>query len=341
MEQKRLNEGKLLDGSGNLVEAGYAFSLVKDYHRKDIVGLKTRIKEWDYYYIGNHDYAIALTIDDNSYMSLCSVTFFDYRKKTYLEKSSMHVFTFGKVGLPEKSSAGNTEFHDKNVEMHFDHSNGKRHIYGAYHTFEKKAEIDFEFMLEETSKNSMVIATPFSKKGHFYYNQKINNMKAKGWIDFKGERYSFSEDDSRAVLDWGRGVWTRKNTWYWASLNDVQDGHNVGFNLGYGFGDTSAASENMFFYDDKAYKLEDVVFDIQKEKRKDIYDAPWKMKDKGGNIDLDFTPLIVRKGGANILIINSRQRQVFGIYNGTIKAEGKTFEIKDLLGFAEKVYNKW
>ena len=34
--QHKLSNGPLLDSTGNLVEAGYAFSLIKDYDRKAI-----------------------------------------------------------------------------------------------------------------------------------------------------------------------------------------------------------------------------------------------------------------------------------------------------------------
>ena len=68
MEQHKLTSGPLLDKDGNLIEAGYAFNLVRTYNRKDIKTGKSRIKEWDYYYIGDDNFGIALTIDDNSYM---------------------------------------------------------------------------------------------------------------------------------------------------------------------------------------------------------------------------------------------------------------------------------
>ena len=103
MEQHLLSPGLLLDEDGNLKEAGYAFDLVKEYHRKDIKASGFRIKEWDYYYIGDHKRAIALTIDDNSYMDLFCVTLFDYEKKTYIEKSYMHAFFFFLRNLPESS----------------------------------------------------------------------------------------------------------------------------------------------------------------------------------------------------------------------------------------------
>ena len=72
--QHKLSNGPLLDEKGNLNEAGYAFSLVKQYQRKDIKARKGRIKEWDYYFINDEEYGVALTIDDNSYMGMASVS---------------------------------------------------------------------------------------------------------------------------------------------------------------------------------------------------------------------------------------------------------------------------
>ena len=93
----------------------------------------------------------------------------------------------------------------------------------------------------------MVIATPFDKDKHFYYNQKINCMRAEGTVTYgyHNRTYTFDPADSFAVLDWGRGVWTYKNTWYWGSASGLVDGEKFGFNIGYGFGNTRAASENM------------------------------------------------------------------------------------------------
>ena len=63
-----------------------------------------------------------------------------------------------------------------------------------------------------------------------------------------GEKtYVFDPADSFGVLDWGPGVWTYHNTWYWGSASGQVEGVPFGWNIGYGFGDTSAASENMLF----------------------------------------------------------------------------------------------
>lgn len=340
MTQKLLSMGPLLDEKGNLLEAGYAFSLVKDYDRNSIKK-KWRIKEWDYYYLGDEKFGIALTVADNSYMSLMSVSVFDYVNKHDWTKSYMGWLTFGTVCLPKTSKTGDVFYESKNYSMYFKNENGKRRLVCSMKNIVKGQDFECDVYLEETNKNSMVIATPFNKKKHFYYNQKINLLSAKGSFKFGPIQHVFDKD-ARGVLDWGRGVWTYSNTWYWSSLNAVQDGHNIGFNLGYGFGDTSNASENMFFYDDKAYKLNDVKFEIpQTKKGKDDFMGEWKFTSESGDIELTFTPIFNRHSNTNALIIQSNQNQVFGRFSGKIIVEGKTYVLKNLLGFAEKVMNRW
>lgn len=67
----------------------------------------------------------------------------------------------------------------------------------------------------------------------------------------------------------------------------------------------------------------------------------WKIESKDKKIDLSFHPLLDRFADSNVLFIRSLQHQVFGIFNGTIKVKGRTIKIENLLGFAEKVFNKW
>ena len=341
--QHQLTPGPLLDEKGNLAEAGYAFGLVKEYNRKAIKGLAGRIKEWDYYYIGDQHFGVALTIDDNSYMGLVSVSVLDYEKKSDVTKSYMKWLTFGETNFPSSSKDGDVFSESKKYSMFFSNKNGKRRLVCKMKNVRKGEDFECDLLLEETTDKSMVIATPFNKKKHFYYNQKINLLRATGYFKLGELQYQFKKDSTVGVLDWGRGVWTYSNTWYWSSLNGVtQDGHLVGFNLGYGFGDTSAASENMFFYDKEAFKLEDVVFNIPKnEKGKHLFLEDWTLQSKSGDIDLKFDPIIDRYSNTNALIIQSNQHQVFGYFSGIIKAGNKEYKIDNLIGFAEMVKNRW
>lgn len=209
--------------------------------------------------------------------------------------------------------------------------------------FDGKNNLHVDFLLTDEPEESMVIATPFNKKKHFYYNQKIVGMRAEGEVRIGEELIEFKKEDSVALLDWGRGVWTYKNTWYWGAGAKEIDGHMFGFNIGYGFGDTSNATENMLFYDGKAHKLNDVSFVIPKdEKGNDDYLKPWKFISSDKRFEMDFLPIINRHSNTNAIIISSNQNQVFGKFSGiAVLDDGKEIKIKDMIGFAEKVKNRW
>ena len=141
------------------------------------------------------------------------------------------------------------------------------------------------------------------------------------------------------------------------------DGHKFGWNIGYGFGDTSAASENMLFYDGKAHKLSQVKFNIPSRNRKytthgscctsggttvetldqvDDYLSPWTFTSDDGRFEMLFMPIMDRASKTDVKLICSDQHQVFGKFSGTATLDdGTVIEVQDFLGFAEKVYNKW
>lgn len=341
MNNHLMSPGKLLNEKGNLREPGYAFELNQEYSRKDIKAPKWRIKEWDYYYFGDDHYGLAVTIDDNGYMGLASTSILNFENKSYINKAHMYWFCMGKVGMPSTSVNGSVSKSGKNYSVSMINNNGERRIVVDMKKYKDGKDLHIDVTLSMTTDKSMVIATPWKKAKHFYYNQKINLLKVEGGFKFGDFEYKFNEK-AYGVLDWGRGVWTYKNTWYWSSMSGECDGHRIGFNLGYGFGDTSAASENMLFIDDKAFKLNDVTFNIpQTPKGKDDFIKPRTFTSKDGAINMTFTPIIDRADCTNALLICQNAHQVFGKFDGTIKAEGKEYKIIDMIGFAEKVSNRW
>ena len=84
----------LLDEKGNIREPGYAKKLLWAYRRSDIKANPLRIKEWDYYLITNGRIGLALTIADNSYMSLNSISLLNFDEGWEITQSPMSFMTF-------------------------------------------------------------------------------------------------------------------------------------------------------------------------------------------------------------------------------------------------------
>jgi len=343
--QKEITQAiPLLDEKGNLTEAGFAKKLLPVYERTKVKGGFMRLKEWDYYYVGNDDFGVAMTIADNSYMSLDSISFLSFGENPWeITKSPMRWLTRGKTNLPETSAAGITKIEGKGYNIRFEVAGGKRKLTAHMEKFRGNDAIDIDITLTDEPEESMVICTPFEKDAHFYYNQKINCLHAAGTVKLGEEVYTFEPGSAFGVLDWGRGVWTYHNTWYWGSASGLANGVDFGFNIGYGFGDTSAASENMLFYDGKAHKLSQVKFEIpMRADGKEDFLKPWKFTSDDGRFEMDFLPIIDRASCTDVKLIKSDQHQVFGKFSGVaVLDDGTKLQIKDLLGFAEKVENKW
>ena len=343
MQHEITHSAPLLNDKGSLREPGYAKKLLPVYRRADIRAGKARIKEWDYYLAANDHFAVALTIADNGYMGLDSISLLHFDEKWERTKSPMRVFPMGRTGLPETSAAGDTVITGNGYGIAFRHVGDSRVLTFRMGDFLDGQPIEGRLVLTEEPEESMVIATPFDKPGHFYYNQKINCMRAEGWITLGKRRIELTPDRFFGVLDWGRGVWTYHNTWYWGSASGELDGVPFGWNIGYGFGNTAAASENVLFYDGKIHKLGDVSFNIPKDaKGREDYMKPWTFTSDDNRFYMDFTPVLDRSALTSVIVIKSDQHQVFGRFTGRVTLDdGTVLPVRDFFGFAEKVENKW
>jgi hypothetical protein len=140
-------------------------------------------------------------------------------------------------------------------------------------------------------------------------------------------------------LDWGRGVWEYQSKWKWASASGfLANGATVGLNLGYGFGDNSAATENALILNGVIHKLDQVEFDYDPEN----YMKPWGFQDNQGRLDLTLTPFTERVAQTNLGVIFSEVHQMFGQYSGfVVDDHGEKVIIDGLIGFAEDHIARW
>lgn len=329
----------LLNDAGELREPGWSRHLVQKYDRSMIRAPKWRIKEWDYYLILSDSFAGAFTISDDGYIGLQSVSLLTFDGEPWEHTETvLNAFPMGRINLPSDSSVGPTKFMDKRLRMKFDVAKGKRRIRCKFDNFCDGKPFKCDIILKQSDMDTMVIATPWDKKHAFYYNQKINCMRASGYMEFDGKRYEFNPQTDFGTLDWGRGVWTYDNTWHWGSGNADINGNSFGFNIGYGFGNTEAATENVIFYNGRAHKLDDIEFHIPE----DSYMKPWTFTSSDGRFEMDFIPVMDRAACLDYKVIVSDQHQVFGRMSGKAVLDGGTvIEVKDMMCFAEKVHNRY
>lgn len=335
----------LLNEDGALREPGWSRRIYQIYDRKAIKAPKFRIKEWDYYLVMGDDFGVAFTISDDGYIGLQSVSLLDFSSETPWEHTEtiLNAFPMGKLKLPGTSEKGNIWYGDKRLGLSYVKFPNERNIRCEFQNFFQGKPLTCNIHLDEPYMDTMVIATPWNTNPKaFYYNQKINCMRASGYVEYNGKTYTLDPAKHFGTLDWGRGVWTYDNTWYWSSGNGIINSKPFGFNLGYGFGNTAAASENIIFYDGKAHKIDDIVFAIPETPNGKDYMSPWEFHSSDGRFEASFVPILDRAAKIDVKFIITDQHQVFGKMSGrAITDDGEVLEFHDLLCFAEDVHNKY
>jgi hypothetical protein len=297
-----------------------------------------RVKRWDYYAFFTPRRFFSATIADLGHAGNIFVYTLDF------ETGDLHedglIIPLGKgIELPRNSTQGDSHFEDKRIKLDFSLHADHRHLSVSWPDFHDGRGIEAAIDLATPpGYESINIVIPIGQK-RFYYNRKINYLPANGTLRYGNQHEELKPSESLGSLDWGRGVWEYRSFWNWASASGfLPDGRTIGLNLGLGFGDLSAATENVFILDNHIHKLDQVKFDYVSGN----YMKPWHFSDNQNRLDLTFTPFKERLAKTNLGIIDSEVHQMFGRYNGHVTTEdGDVILVKDLIGFAEEHHARW
>ena len=334
MQQEITEKTLLLNKKGELNKKGYAKRMNFIYNRENVKKFPLKLKEWNFYQFRNDKYIIQLTIGHVSYMTSVSGTLFDLKTGQRFEIGALKFLSQPKLDKdPEQPSF--VEWANDDIYTSF-RVEEKERLLCIKGKNKKYQNIEFDIHMENDPDNEkMVIATPFKNKKQFYLNYKENYYKVWGKVVFDDN--IFELNDATGLIDWGRGVWPYKHEWFWGNMTSFIDGVPFGFNIGWGFGDLSNATENMFFYNKKAYKLGKLIV----ERNVNNYMDKWYLKDEFGQMELEFSPFYNNYTENKYVVIDTHCNQLFGYFKGHIIVDAKKIEFANLLAFIEHAENKW
>jgi len=338
-QQRMLSSGNLIDAAGGLAQTGYSKQAVATFNRSQIKAAPWRIKEWDFYQISNERYCLQMTIGHVSYAGTVSATLFEFATGRRYSATRMLTLPFNKLRMPASAETGDLAFKKAGFEMEFHIETGARRLRCTIQGDAKTPAMDIDIHLTQPDLSSIVIATPFDEdRRMFYYNHKINCMPASGTAVIGDQTFVFEPDSAFGLLDWGRGVWPFRHSWNWGNGSGLINGKRFGFNIGYGFGNTSAATENMLFYDGVAHKIGEVYFDLTTGG----FMAPKRFSSSDGRFEMLFTPVYDNYTATKMLFVDNSCHQVFGTFSGTaVLDDGTALDVKNLFAFAEYAVNRW
>lgn len=332
----------MFDESGNLIAAGWARHCWFDYKR-DMVKDKMRRKEWDFYQLSNGRYMVQLSFANISLGGYVSSVLVDLQSGKVVN-STMAPFIGGKdkYVLPACGDVvNNVKGHIGKADFEFDTKETSRTLYF------KMGDVELNFSMDMfPDHENITTLLPFEGRPDKYFMTiKQNSMPCEGAYRIGSDIYEFTKQDTFCVLDWGRVNTPYKMVWYWGNGSGyVKDAegkdHIVGFEITWGIGDESNATETCIFYDGKAHKFGAV--DVETFPKPDKYMNDWKFVSEDGRFDLTMTPFFDHHSDLNVMVMRMNSHQVHGKWNGTVTLDdGTKIEIKDMYAFCEYVENRW
>ena len=331
----------LLRPDGSLMQVGWARQPLLHANLEDATTTRFRwmqrfrTKRWDYYGVTSPGGFFSITLADLGYAATAFVYTVDFERKTHHEETITIPLARG-VTLARNSDRGDCRYTGRRAQVEFRVEGRDRIVAVHWDDFGGvPLDADLRFTLPDGHESTVVVIPIEGRR--FYYNRKINAMPVEGTIRIGDAVTDVDPATSLGNLDWGRGVWEYESFWVWASASGfLPDGGAVGLNMGYGFVDASAATENTLLVDGRIHKLGTIDFDYTDTD----FMRPWTMR--SDRVDLVFTPFLERVASTNLLAVQSEVHQMFGRYNGTVVDDaGSAVQIVDLVGWAEEHHARW
>lgn len=349
----------LVADDGTLLSPGWARHMLFDYETDKIVPGK-RFKQWDFYQVSNGRYMAQISFANISVGGYISAALIDLKNPDKTKKHAagnvlapMTLFLGGKdkYPLPPKGDVPNNVKYTVTgigapADFEFDTKEDSRTLYYKSVFQGKEVECNFQMDIPEGLENITTVLPFKGAPTRFFMTTKQNCMPCGGTFRWGDQVFEFSKDDSFCCLDWGRVNSPYKLVWYWGNGSTYVDGadgkkHLFGFEITWGIGDESKATETAIFYDGKAHKFGAV--DVEVFPKPDKYMEPWHFVSEDGRFDFVMKPFYDHHADTNILnLVRMHCHQVHGLWSGTaILDDGTKVEIKDMYAFCEYCENKW
>ena len=341
--QNKLTEFQILPNEqGRIVEPGWAAKLVFDYCPRNIVQERMKIREWDSYILisSSGDYALTMHIADNRALGQVSACFYDIKNKAKYECYNPKPLHGGSITLSKTSESGSSVYKGLFCEFMCLVNSSDRHLYCNYSkVFNASIEANVHVNRDSSSESVSVLIPMNDDKTQFCCNQVIACMPVSGSVTVNSQNFEFDSGADFAVLDWGRGVWTKNCRRIHCVGNALVNGKPFGFNIGYGFGNTDAATENAFFYDGVCHKLDKIFIDYP------CADDNYKMctvRSNDKRFEMKIEPLYYCENEHDFTVVRQSEKIMFGRMSGTaVTEDGAKIEVKDMICYFEQSTGKY
>jgi hypothetical protein len=296
-------------------------------HRTNLRGWG-RSKRWEYWCVQTADWALGITISHIDYLALHQVHFVDFATGEEIDQAA--IVPLARGPHLDEHSGGVARARTKKVSI--DLIPNTRGLRLVATTDRVAADIHID---RPNGHESMGVVIPWNDK-QFQYTVKENTLPASGSLRVDGRDLPLPEGQTWAVLDHGRGRWPYSTTWNWGSGSGQVGEHVIGLQFGGKWTEGTGMTENALCIDGQVSKISQ---ELEWTYNPHAWLEPWTVR--GDDVDVVLTPVFERKARTNVGVIFTEVHQCFGVWEGSVVAEGREYRVAGVRGFAEEARMRW
>jgi hypothetical protein len=306
-------------------------------HVAELHGPWGRQKRWDYWCVQTPDAILQVTVAHLDYLGIVDVSFVDLRSRAVASAVRIVPFARG-LRLPRDVEGGLIAWRADGLELAIEPGADGTRIVARCRTSRGPIDADV-VVIRPPGEESLNVVVPWSER-RYQLTSKHVARPARGRIAALGAEHAVDpEQGGFGALDYGRGVWPASTTWNWGTAAcHVPGVGRVGVQLGGAWTDGTGSTENGVLVEGK---LDKIGADLRWRYDARDFMRPWRISDAAGEVDLTFTPAVLRRSRVELLVARSVLHLSFGHWSGTVRAFGRPIAIDRALGWAEEHRARW
>ena len=249
-------EGHTLDlvvGDGGLDPDALAWTRAPR-RRCNLPARSLRAKRWNSWIVHDRRFLFAAGVADLGLVSRGHAVMIDLAAKVVVARAATSVGRRGcALGETEDAPA---RFRSRRLTFSSTHEGDTTSVLVTCERFDEGERLSAAMRVAyPPGAEVFCFAAPLPDRG-FHYASKHLALPAAGHVRVGSREYAFEGPQALATLDYGRGVWPRRAAWTWASASGWCGDELVGINLGRGWTDGGAATENVVSVDGRLHHLD-------------------------------------------------------------------------------------
>jgi hypothetical protein len=289
-----------------------------------------RLKEWQALQIATPRLFANVALFDAKLMSLIQAKVYDR------ERGEKHVYERklrpGAFRIADTLLDSTNRYQDRRGWLAFENrvADGRIEIDVELAATSSAPRIAGQIVVHTARGASQVVSLPFAGDVGMYSHKGM--FPVEGTLTVGDDTHDLGADGALGLLDDHKGYYPYVMQWDWVTSATRIDGRALGFNLTRNqCRDPETFNENCAWIDDRIGRLPAVTFERDGK--------TWRVRDAAGRVDVTFTETVPGDVRVNALIVESRYRGPFGVFEGRVFPEGlDALEIDGWFGMGEQFW---